>query len=414
MSLNGEIQTMPLPDLLQWLDCMRRTGVLTLTRAAEAHAFHLDEGQLVTTPTLGNEMATEAQIRRALAVVLPWDSGRFEFETGPVAAAITNTSTHLSGPAMVLDIFREIDESEAETPPRYDAEKEREALSAELRREVVAQLLDGNLKVPLLPTVIKKILDVTARDDYALTDLSDVIVSDQVVAARVLKQANSAFYGTRQEIGSLLAAVQRLGSDVVTNIVLSLSLQSMTQGGGRFLERKQRIWHLSLSSALFARSIGKLSKLDSELAFLCGLMSTFGKIVLLSVVEDVITSKDDFKNVSDDAIDEIVEAFHTNVGGMIGKTWCLPAAVQDTVRYRDDPALANIHAPYVACASLGDTLAAMFSDAGDSSAIDSIGMPAEDVAAMPSAVLLGLPEEKLERLLERAPEFMNFAKDFLA
>lgn len=411
MSLKGELQTMPLPDLLQWLDCVHRTGVLTLTNEQDIHAFHFLDGKISTGHNARTMASTEAQVRSALSAALAWPGGEFDFVEHPATDPDPTAPPALSAPALVLDLFRLSDECEATLEHvRVEVPPDRDTVAMDLRRAVVSHLLDGKFNVPLLPTVVKKILDVTGREDYELSDLSDVIVTDQVVAGRVLRQANSAYYASSGRIESLLAAVQRLGATAVTNIVLSLSLQSLTHGNGEFLERKQRVWHHSLSSALFARSLGMLAKIDAELSFLCGLMTTFGKIVLLSVIEDLMSSDADLRKAPEDVVDEILETFHPNVGGMIGETWHLPEAVLVAVRHHHDPAGAKSHSRYVAAASLGGTLATTFAN---HKTPDEAPLTAEEAAAMPAVALLGLSEPQLGALLERAPEFMKFADDFL-
>ena len=162
-------------------------------------------------------VASGEHVRGILIDTLPWVEGNFEFLEKQLSEAIDSANLRLDPQALILDIYRQLDEEEAEggpdgtdgpdkkaSPADDDAQVPSTTFLAEgLRLAIVDALLRDDLSVPLLPTVVNKLLEITRREDYSLQDLSDVIMADQVIAGQVLKQANSAFYGSSSEIDSL-------------------------------------------------------------------------------------------------------------------------------------------------------------------------------------------------------------------
>ena len=73
---------------------------------------------------------------------------------------------------------------------------------------------------PTLPEVMDRILGVTEDEDSSAEQLTDVIERDHVIAVRVLRVANSAFYGHRHPIDSFRSAVVVLGFKSVRLLAL--------------------------------------------------------------------------------------------------------------------------------------------------------------------------------------------------
>ncbi len=134
-----------------------------------------------------------------------------------------------------------------------------------LRLEVTDRLLRYEYQIPLLPTVASKVIEITSHEDFSLRDLSDIVLTDQVIAAQVLRQANSAAFGGERSVDSLPLAVQRLGSMALVSVVLALSMQARRPGRDLFLQQKSRIWEESSASAFIGRVVAATARLDRNL-----------------------------------------------------------------------------------------------------------------------------------------------------
>jgi HD-like signal output (HDOD) protein len=417
VSLRGEIQIMPLADVFQWLALLQKTGVLRLESGEIEQHFYFSSGALAAAAsTAYHATDSEENVRRLLAAGLRWQEGRFEFIEAPLPEEVTAINLRLHTQQLVLDTFREFDEaaeaaravgaaggaSQSLPPPIF-------TLADGLRLAVVDRLLRGEVKVPLLPTVVNKVLEITKRENFSIRDLSNVILTDQVIAGKVLQQANSALYGSARRVDSLPAAIQRLGSQTVTNIVLALSLQSARPGRDIFLAHKQRLWQRSIICALLAHLIAATIRLDRDLAFLCGLMMDFGKTVLFSVIQDAMSEESDYQMAPTEVIEEIIEAYHPKVGGVVCEKWHLPAPVLEAIQCHHALTAARDHHTYAAVANLSDILAASLAT---TSALDAQPLTPESLARRPAAGLLGLSLTQAQAILERAPESLRLAQEF--
>ena len=66
--------------------------------------------------------------------------------------------------------------------------------------------------IPKNPVLIRQTLDVLRDPECAATDLASVLEKEPAISSKVLKAANSVFFGTPKSITSLKAAIVRLGN----------------------------------------------------------------------------------------------------------------------------------------------------------------------------------------------------------
>ena len=78
--------------------------------------------------------------------------------------------------------------------------------------------------IPTLPATVLQVLQLLEFSDCSVTDLAKIIIHDPPMAAKVLKIANSAFYGHRQSIGTINQAITVLGFATLKNALLSMSV----------------------------------------------------------------------------------------------------------------------------------------------------------------------------------------------
>ena len=268
--------------------------------------------------------------------------------------------------------------------------------------------------MPLLPSVVGKVLEITRKPDFSLRDLSNVIVTDQVITAQRLRHANSAYYGSSQEIKTSHQAVKLLGSQAVTNIVLALSLRSVGGGLGEFDSLRRALWKRSIFCAVVARSIAKSKKLDADLVFLCELLMDFGKIVLLAIIEEIIEIHPEYADLPPSEIESVLEAFHLHAGSIVAEKWTLPTAVRESMTSHDalDAAPEELRAP-IAAASVGDFLACHLTN--DLPLTDeSKREVAREMADLEAADILRLSLAECSKLVDLRPKFEAFASELLA
>lgn len=132
-------------------------------------------------------------------------------------------------------------------------------------------------EVPDLPVAASEVLRMLDTEDNSASSLASAICQDQALAARILRIANSSFYGLSRQVKTLQDAVVILGAKVLRNLVLAMSLKGLH----RKLDTLERnLWEESVGYACGARFIAQLNNnINPEEAFLAGLMSNIGELI---------------------------------------------------------------------------------------------------------------------------------------
>jgi HD-like signal output (HDOD) protein len=152
--------------------------------------------------------------------------------------------------------------------------------------------------------------------------LRRVLHGDPGVAARVMRVANSAFYGRGREITTLERAIVVLGLDAVRGIAAAACLDRAAERGGR---GAQLLSH-STAVACFAQSIAAhCGALSPSEAFLSGLLHDFGLLVEWRLAGIRGGAPSDPR-------------FHAHCADVVLSQWRLPEAVVDAVRAHHAPA----------------------------------------------------------------------------
>jgi HD-like signal output (HDOD) protein len=147
-----------------------------------------------------------------------------------------------------------------------------------------SEVLDAIDRVPALPHVVSAILTRVGSETSTTADFEGLIEQDMVLAGRVLKLVNSAFYRRSQPVGSIREAVSVIGFASLRSLVLAASTSNlllvdlepygMSRGG---------LWKNAIATAGAARSIGVRSGAGADLAeefFAAGLLRDVGMLVL--------------------------------------------------------------------------------------------------------------------------------------
>ncbi|HOO91885.1 MAG TPA: HDOD domain-containing protein [Opitutales bacterium] len=226
----------------------------------------------------------------------------------------------------------------------------------ELTRKALMKALEyDELRIPVLPQVAHEILALTRDPDSDLSDLSSLIYQDQSIASRVLHISNSAAFAGMERIDSLDMAVSRLGMRLLSEIALSVSIEKNIFDIPEYRTEVKWLWQHALASALFAKEIGDILRLNGEGLYICGLLHAIGKPVTLLALKDLpseirsgLTKEEAFL---------LVEEFSISVGTIVTRQWKLPQVIQDTNFFYRDYEQALRHKTETMVTYLADILA---------------------------------------------------------
>ncbi len=212
--------------------------------------------------------------------------------------------------------------------------------------------------LPTLPTMVGELgrrLDAPAT---SAADVARLLAHDQVLTARVLRLANSAFYCPREPVRSVPQAVVMLGLGTVRAIILKAALLSAYR-----LDQARPLWLHALATACAARALAKLADLQPvDDAFVMGLLHDLGKLALAEhlpqaweLIQDHLRQHGGLLRQAECAV---LDTDHAAVGGYLCDRWGLPAEFRGAIAAHHDLELADAATqPWAACLHLSDILA---------------------------------------------------------
>jgi len=141
--------------------------------------------------------------------------------------------------------------------------------------------IDQVQSLPPLPAVVHRILEVTNSPDSSAEDVSEALSGDQAIAAKILRVANSPFYGLGRQISQLSRAVVLLGTRAVRNMVLGICARDTLTRGADQSPEHAAIWQHSIAVAAASDLIARKAGLKvPEEAFVAGLLHDTGQLAM--------------------------------------------------------------------------------------------------------------------------------------
>ena len=189
-------------------------------------------------------------------------------------------------------------------------------------QKLIDELLDDlerdRLILPTLPEVALKVRDTLEDESMGLPEVARVITSDAALSARLIQITNSPLLRSSREIETVEAAVARMGSDMVRNLVMSIVMEQMFQAtSAATASRLRALWEHSTNVAAISHVLAAhYTKLQSDLALLIGLIHDIGTLPILSYAEDIPGLLD-----NEQLLDHIIERTHVKISIAILDRW---------------------------------------------------------------------------------------------
>ena len=270
--------------------------------------------------------------------------------------------------------------------------------------------------LPALPAIVGKLIQVINSPETSADDAAGVIAKDPALTSKMIRLANSAFYGMPRSVSSVSSAVVVLGFNTIKSLVLSSSVVKMfpAQAGHSRLDR-YRFWRHSIVSAIAARTLVRhflhVRLMDPESAFCAGILHDVGRLIF-----DYCTPVD-FERVCVLAREQkcslleseraVLGIDHAAVGRLLADRWALPLELEYAIVHHHAPQHADRVQELVAIVHIGDCIA---------HSLDAALYPDEvpPVEWSQAKDLLSLSEHDRSRILECVRAEIEKSDDFYA
>ncbi|MCX7984357.1 MAG: HDOD domain-containing protein [Bacteroidetes bacterium] len=229
--------------------------------------------------------------------------------------------------------------------------------------EEIRERIKTIIQLPALPAIALEVVELIDNPKTSAAKLGQVISSDQALTAKVLKIANSPFYGFPRKISTIEFAIIVLGFDALKEIVISISLLSSLQKRSDQYLDLQQFWDHSIATAVIGRALAKDVgyRITGEV-FVAGLLHDMGITALHRYFNNEFRRIIDIVKDSELSITEAEEAVlggitHGDVGGWLAERWNLPVQLIEAISFHHTPQKATINPELVAIIHCADNFA---------------------------------------------------------
>ncbi len=201
--------------------------------------------------------------------------------------------------------------------------------------DIINRFIESDtITLPVFNTAAVRIQQELARNEPDLRVVEKTITSDQALSSQVLKFANSTFYRGLSEVGTVRAAIMRLGMRETGRVVLLAASRHYFNSSDKTISTlMKKLWQHSVGCAYGTVWLAKRHDygVDQGQAFFGGLFHDVGKLFILMVVEQIKRKSKTIK-ITDALLMEAMAKLHAREGGKLLARWNMPENFQNIAR----------------------------------------------------------------------------------
>lgn len=216
-------------------------------------------------------------------------------------------------------------------------------LKSMLDDNAISELVGDVDQLPALPRTYMELTAALQDPGVEIDHIARIVSQDMALCAKLLKVANSAFFGLRRQITSVRHAIVYLGMRMIRELVFSIEVFSSFPGG----MAKTRMTPESLQNhaLLTARIATHLCELNythlKEHVFMAAMLHDLGKMVLAChapshLLPLVQASEHEGRSLYEIEREQGVTT-HAEVGAHLIGFWGLPYSIVESVAFHHDP-----------------------------------------------------------------------------
>jgi HD-like signal output (HDOD) protein len=226
------------------------------------------------------------------------------------------------------------------------------------------EFIRGASRLPVLPKVTIRLLNSLDSPGVSAKEIAEIVEAEPTLTARLLKLANSSFYGQRGRISHIRSAVTVLGSKTIRSFALAVwthTLQTQARNADELRLLAPLLAH-GLASAVAARMLAdRVDPGRGEDSFMAGLLHDIGRVALVAQMgreyQAAIVEPARRDGVSLHEREAQVLGFdHRVLGSALMASWELPPFLLNVVEKHHDSEIVPEQDFYVAAVALADGL----------------------------------------------------------
>lgn len=202
------------------------------------------------------------------------------------------------------------------------------------------QMFAQAIRLPQIPHVMQEVVNSLRDENVSVPTLTDLVRNDVVISAKVLRLANSSYYGAGRSVASMNDAVRLIGLNAFRNLVIASSLSSaFPRIDGLDMPA---FWRNSMLVGNLAHIVGRELDVGREMLFSAGLMHGIGLLLIHLCCPDAARAATEACTEIGLGELRVVEQqlLQTNrfeVGMELARRWNFPASIQNAIGHHDAP-----------------------------------------------------------------------------
>lgn len=196
-------------------------------------------------------------------------------------------------------------------------------------------------ELPPIPVIVSRVISMLDSQESEPEEIADLLLSDPVLAARVIRLVNSPLYRPSSEITSVKRALLFLGFRSVRDLILTSYFTNA------FREKEQAFdarafWLHSFSVGAVSRRLATLAGYpDTERAYLVGIVHDIGKMFLGHYLREeygrMLTDIAGTGQGTWQAEQQYLGTSHSEIGLCLAQRWNFPPAYCDIISHHHTP-----------------------------------------------------------------------------
>ena len=227
--------------------------------------------------------------------------------------------------------------------------------------ENVYDAIDAVKDLSTLPEIHSSVMKYMTDAKSTKFDFADILKRDPVIVLKILRIANSPFFGGKHDVTSVEKATSLIGYKEIRNIVASLTVISENNHEDDIFNRED-FWKHMVGTAIICRFIAKhidVKFIDEY--FTAGLLHDIGKLVFDQLFPEqfhkVLQLTREESIFYRKAERSVFEYTHEEVGEYILNKWNIPDVIKDAVRNHHSPMDSKVDSILVSTVHLSNIIA---------------------------------------------------------